>query len=303
MFQGRSSVRVVSFAIVALGLALAALGLVAATTAVRAQSPWPTYRINKTIDYASGSLGVEVGEVCTVTLVFENQWTQSRFVEVRDRNPAPQYLEILPNTITGGAYYTPTLDAVAWDGSLGVGGPARVTFQMRAIGGDGQRVTNNDYLDDPLTMETLPDAQVNRDIFIGGGRAFVYLPFTLRNWPPTADAPTLLPISNPDGDHAFTVSWSTVAGAQAYILEEATDSAFSTPAQAYNGPLTQYNATDRGPTRYYYRVKSHNTWGDSGWSNTQSVDVLWELEPNDIAPAQANGPIVSGPIYNGQFLP
>lgn len=303
MYDGRSSVRVVSLAIAALGLALAALVLVAATTTVQAQLPWPTYSINKIIDYPSGGLGVEVGEVFTVTLVFENQWTQSRFVEVRDRNPAPQYLEILPNTITGGAYYTPTLDAVAWDGSLGIGGPAMVSFQMRAIGGTGRRVSNYAYLDDPLTMETLPDAQVWKDIYIGsGGLAFVYLPLALHNWPPSADAPSLLPISNPDGDQAFTVNWSAVAGADTYILGETTDSAFTTPAEVYSGPLTQYDATGRGPTRYYYRVKSRNSWGDSDWSNMQSVDVLWELEPNDIAPAQANGPLVSGPIYYGQFL-
>ena len=57
----------------------------------------------------------------------------------------------------------------------------------------------------------------------------------------------------------------------------------------------------RGAARYYYRVKAHNVWAVSDWSNVRQVDVLWELEPNDEAPEQVNGPIMPNLVYYGTF--
>lgn len=133
------------------------------------------------------------------------------------------------------------------------------------------------------------------------GPSHVYLPYVARNWPPVPASPVLQPISNPDGDGSYTTNWSSAQGAASYVLEEATSSTFVDAAQAYAGSATNYDLSGNGAARYYYRVKARNTFGDSGWSNVQSVDVLWEAEPNDFAPQQANGPIVSSLTYFGTF--
>jgi hypothetical protein len=129
----------------------------------------------------------------------------------------------------------------------------------------------------------------------------IYLPLAVRDWPPTPATPTLQPISNPDNDGAFTVTWTTVPDVTAYRLEQALDSAFTTPTTAYQGTATSFNATNYGPTRYFFRVQARTAYGDGPWSNAQSVDVLWEREPNDQIPNDANGPLVSGLTYFGAF--
>ncbi|HSJ53962.1 MAG TPA: PPC domain-containing protein [Anaerolineae bacterium] len=128
-----------------------------------------------------------------------------------------------------------------------------------------------------------------------------YLPVAVRGWPPVPGTPVLRPISNPGGLGTYTVAWDATAGAETYILEEAKVRTFAASQPIYDGTASSYQATGRGAARYYYRVKARNTWGDSGWSNVQQVDVLWEAEPNDDALTQAHGPIVSGLTYYGTF--
>ena len=124
---------------------------------------------------------------------------------------------------------------------------------------------------------------------------FLSLPLVLR--PP--NPPMLSAISNPDKNGAYAVQWSAVGQAQTYLLEEATNSDFSDTVEVYQGALTSFNAADKGPTRYDYRVKALAAANQhSAWSNVQPVDVNWELEGNgDLA--AANGPLLSGLEYYG----
>jgi hypothetical protein len=125
---------------------------------------------------------------------------------------------------------------------------------------------------------------------------FIYFPL-LRSHLPLA-APELYAIE--DGYGSYTVCWSTVEDASSYVLEEDTDGTFAAPSSIYAGTDTCYPVNGRGAARYYYyRVKARNSWVDSRWSNVQSIDVLWEKEPNDDALTQANGPIICGPVYHG----
>lgn len=127
----------------------------------------------------------------------------------------------------------------------------------------------------------------------------IYMPLVLRNWPPS---PVLQPVSNPDGVGSYDVCWTADWG-NLFVLEEAADSAFTGAAEVYRGPDTCGAITGNGAARYYYRVKAclGSTW--SGWSSVEQVDVLWEAEPNDDAPGEANGPIVSGLTYFGTLAP
>ena len=130
----------------------------------------------------------------------------------------------------------------------------------------------------------------------------IYLPVVLSCWPSTPITPTLKEIINGDGHGNYTVRWirrSSACITESYMLEEAASSDFSDTQPIYTGTATFRDITERGATRYFYRVKAFNNWGNSDWSNTQWVDVLYEKEVND-SDSMANGPLVSGNTYYGK---
>jgi hypothetical protein len=101
----------------------------------------------------------------------------------------------------------------------------------------------------------------------------VYLPLVMKRWPPIPDTPVLNAIYNPNGTSSYTVSWNPADLASTYILQEATNASFSGAVPRYSGSGTSWMATGKAPGTYYYRVKARNSWGDSGWSNTQQTTV------------------------------
>jgi hypothetical protein len=115
-----------------------------------------------------------------------------------------------------------------------------------------------------------------------------FLPLVMRPAPPSPlpSAPALNAIDNADGDGAYVVSWSAVASANAYALEEDDNQAFSSPPTQYTMVGTSWNATGKAAGTYYYRVKASNVSGSSAWSNVQLV-VVGEIPPD--------------PIVNGNF--
>ncbi len=111
---------------------------------------------------------------------------------------------------------------------------------------------------------------------------------------------TLYPITPPEANPTYTVSWSAVTGATSYVLERATGAGFSDAVQVYAGPATQHVEASAGIATYHYRVKARNAWGDSGWSNVRTVAVRWELEPNgEAVDATLTGPLRPGLTYYG----
>jgi photosystem II stability/assembly factor-like uncharacterized protein len=124
-------------------------------------------------------------------------------------------------------------------------------------------------------MLTTPTAAV--------GPVEIYLAFIPADYPPLppSEAPVLHDITNPDQKSSYTVSWSAVAGATEYTLEEAENAGFSGAQAAYSGPNTSTAIAGKSTGTYYYRVKASNTAGSSGWSNVQSTQVVTEPRPYD----------------------
>lgn len=113
----------------------------------------------------------QVGEIVLFTLTFNTTAAETLPIQVRmsDPNPAPQYLQILPGTITGGAVYSPTLggpavDGIAWEGLLqpAAGELHTITFQAKvtnmptAATKTGYPITNTAYLVDAVHPGSLP---------------------------------------------------------------------------------------------------------------------------------------------------
>jgi hypothetical protein len=105
------------------------------------------------------------------------------------------------------------------------------------------------------------------------GRAFVYY---IESGGVIPNAPTLLPINNPNGNVDYLVDWSGVAGATSYRLEEDDNSTFTSPSVRYTGTNSQFQVYGQDYGKWYYRVRASNTYGDSPWSSTQTVNVgMW----------------------------
>jgi murein DD-endopeptidase MepM/ murein hydrolase activator NlpD len=101
-----------------------------------------------------------------------------------------------------------------------------------------------------------------------------YLPLVLKCWPailPTT--PTLNAINNPTRNPNYIVSWQSVAGAESYTLQEATNPGFTGAVTVYSGAEISWAVTNKPVGTYYYRVRATNCAGDSGWSNVQSTTV------------------------------
>ncbi|MFH1687595.1 MAG: choice-of-anchor H family protein [bacterium] len=86
-------------------------------------------------------------------------------------------------------------------------------------------------------------------------------------------APSLIDPGGVDSDGVFSVTWSRVNGALAYVLEEDQDISFSDPEVVYEGSSTTANISARPDGTYYYRVNSSNGNGTSGWSSVVDITV------------------------------
>ncbi|HUU27996.1 MAG TPA: SUMF1/EgtB/PvdO family nonheme iron enzyme [archaeon] len=92
----------------------------------------------------------------------------------------------------------------------------------------------------------------------------------------TGFVPRITGISpSPSTNGSYRVSWSSVSGAEGYILQEATNSGFSGASSAtYPGNITYVNVSGKAPGTYYYRVQATNSRNVAGaWSTSQSVTV------------------------------
>jgi|GEM_PF-3739626 len=129
------------------------------------------------------------GETFTFKLLFGLTQTATQSIDVRviDPNPAPEYLKILTDTITGGAFYSPTIDGVVWEGSLSVGTlfygfefQAQVTGIPTTALTTGYTVTNRAEMLNLTTPGSLPEATAQVQFRIMPRR--IWLPVTLRGY-------------------------------------------------------------------------------------------------------------------------
>ena len=86
--------------------------------------------------------------------------------------------------------------------------------------------------------------------------------------------PVLVTIPSPDDDGTYTVAWSAASHAEEYVVEEDDNAAFSSATEVYRGNELSVERTGMAEGSYWYRVKARNSYGESGWSNVVSVEVV-----------------------------
>jgi uncharacterized repeat protein (TIGR01451 family) len=249
-------------------------------------TPTPRVELTKTVDRAHA----EPGDLLAYTISLDNRKPVAASLHLTDTLPAQ--VSFVNGSLAAPATYSSTLRAVLWEGSLAPGATQQIGFQARVSEAAGNTlVVNRAWLNDGAGVRSaLAMTQI--------GRATFYLPLLLRRHPAFPDAPVLNAITPPGAGPGYTVSWNPAYLADSYVLQQAADAAFTTPTEVYAGPGTSTVIASRGIATYHYRVKARNAWGDSAWSNVQSVEVRWELEPNwpyDLA----NGPLQSALDYYG----
>lgn len=107
---------------------------------------------------------------------------------------------------------------------------------------------------------------------------------------PVPAAPTLNAIKlNSGSTNSYTVSWSSVANATSYVLQQDTSSSFSAPKTIVDGNVLSYSLSSQPNGTYYYRVSAKNSSGSGPYSNVQSIIIN--------TPTQLSSPVLQ-PINN-----
>jgi len=101
---------------------------------------------------------------------------------------------------------------------------------------------------------------------------------------------------------SFSVTWSSVSDATAYILERATNYNFSGATQVYNGSSTSYTDSPDAGT-YWYRVKAKNDCGESGWKWNRDLSLMVELSLNPISSIDYPSSICEGESIKVNWSP
>jgi hypothetical protein len=104
----------------------------------------------------------------------------------------------------------------------------------------------------------------------------------LVDYPEIPIAPSLISIPSPDYDGNFTVSWTSVSGADEYRLYRH-PSSFSSRfgiLSIYQGSSTSYDEIDLAEGDYYYGVVALNSSGISDLSNIEHVEVFYTYPPD-----------------------
>ncbi len=107
--------------------------------------------------------------------------------------------------------------------------------------------------------------------------------FTTSQGTPNPSAPATPTLYDPgttvETGEQYLVDWSDVSGATNYLIQESTDSSFSINVSTYyGGPGTELYFSHNIADIYYYRVAAENTYGQSEWSDPESIEVV-EVEP------------------------
>ena len=110
----------------------------------------------------------------------------------------------------------------------------------------------------------------------------------------TPAAPAGISYSSTNCGTNFYIDWPTSSMATSYVLEEDTNSSFTTPTTIYSGSSSLYYRSARPIGNYYYRVKALNSCGTSSYR----TGTLMRVYGNPSTPSSLTYPATN---YCGNF--
>jgi uncharacterized repeat protein (TIGR01451 family) len=184
--------------------------------------------------------------------------------------------------------------SVLWSGSLPPSTAVEISFSVRV---EDTSITNTMIINRAWLSDGEQLSQAWDWSSVGAPK--LYVPMALGYSLPLPATPLLNDIQPPAANPLYGVAWNAVEGATSYVLQQDSDPTFPAPAEVYVGAATSIEIRSQGIQTHYYRVRAVNLFGESGWSNTETVAVFWEREPNDPWSTNANGPLLSGQFHFG----
>ncbi len=120
-------------------------------------------------------------------------------------------------------------------------------------------------LRDSLKNQTIDIGTPGFDFATGWGR--LHLDDQTPVPPPTCETPSSIAVPESSTSGSYQVSWSASStGSVTYVLEEASNSSFSSSRVAYSGSGLTTNISGKPDGTYFYRVKAtRNEYTDSSW--------------------------------------
>ncbi|MBU0613736.1 hypothetical protein KJ766_00420 [Patescibacteria group bacterium] len=113
------------------------------------------------------------------------------------------------------------------------------------------------------------------------------------------DVPTLSdPGTSISSGTLFDLDVSASSGATSYVIQQSTNSSFSSYIQIYSGSLNSYTHSIEvsSDDDYYFRAQAKNSTGDSGWSNVVDLTITAEEEPEpEPEPTAPDAPTMTDP--------
>ncbi|MBL7064382.1 MAG: DUF11 domain-containing protein [Anaerolineae bacterium] len=210
----------------------------------------------------------EPGDVLTYTITVLNTGGDPVYVWLTDTLPVELTYATGSLAATVGTFGVEN-GVITWSHTLG--GQACITFSA-AISSEITYANIENTAQVTGTGELIADsaetlAQVAETDF------YQHLPIISLNYPPR---PELNDIPAPGANNYYTVSWSSVSGADRYVLQEATDTNFTSVTRVFTATETsQVVSIGSSYGTLYYRVRADDDdrWGQGPWSDPESVEI------------------------------
>ncbi len=98
-------------------------------------------------------------------------------------------------------------------------------------------------------------------------------PFIMINGWRNPGSPIINKPSNIDFDGNYNLTWLFCNRTTGYILEEDETGSFTSPTEIFNSSGTFFEVKNKPEGKYYYRLRTYNSWKCSAWSEIVNVTV------------------------------
>jgi hypothetical protein len=185
-----------------------------------------------------------------------------------------------PGYITFTVYNLSSVITMTFDATLNTSAASGDVISNTSVVSDAANIASSNVA--TFTVSQPPDLQIYSpaDAQIITQHQGTVLAVTGRAWgvfdpAPFPAVPTLDPITNFDGAGTYNVTWSAVADAANYVLQESLNPNFTSYTQyAVVVPTTSQFVSGKSVGTYYYRVAAYNAAArPSRWSNVEPVTV------------------------------